>query len=68
MTKQIPEENVGLWFTTYGALIEGGCPEEQAKAAADVVASDDYSINLQGGRTEEEQALVKDTLKYLQGE
>jgi hypothetical protein len=68
MSKPIPEENVGLWFTTFGTLINGGCPEDQAKTAADIVATDDYSINMQGGRSESDQALIKQTLKYLQGD
>lgn len=68
MTKPIPEENVGLWFATFGALIEGGCPAEQAAQAADIVATDDYSIDIQGGRTEADQALIRDSLKYLQGD
>jgi hypothetical protein len=67
MDKQILDENTGLWFTTFVALTEGGCPEYQAAAAADIVATDDYSIDMQGGRSEAEQELVKSTLKYLQG-
>lgn len=65
MQRQIPPQNEGLWFTTFNALINGGCPPELAKQAATIVATDDYSIDVQGGRSEADQALVKDCLKYL---
>ncbi|MCC5639817.1 hypothetical protein LC593_29125 [Nostoc sp. CHAB 5844] len=58
-------QNQGLYDATVQALTERGCPEELANQAATVVSNDDSNKpNL--GRTETDQAVVKQALPYLQ--
>ncbi|MCC5640987.1 hypothetical protein LC593_35200 [Nostoc sp. CHAB 5844] len=57
--------NQRLYTATVQALTDRGCPEDLANQAASVVANDDSGKpNL--GRTEADQAVVKQALPYLQ--